>query len=124
MKDQTHAYLTTHLFDQNNTSDLDITHVTNYSGSSNAHAVSLLPHHDPSVIRQLQQDDRHTRVQLKRTDGGVIIINQFPTHLRVFTSSGMLVFSKKTADSSVFVPLKPGDTYLISTGDEVVKYAY
>lgn len=124
VKDQTHAYLTTHLFDQNNTSDLDITHVTNYSGSSNAHAVSLLPHHDPSVIRQLQQDDRHTRVQLKRTDGGVIIINQFPTHLRVFTSSGMLVFSKKTADSSVFVPLKPGDTYLISTGDEVVKYAY
>ena len=123
--DQAHAYLTTHLFDQYVNSDISVTHVKNYSGSDNAHYVSLLPHQDPTVIRQLQREGKQAKIQLTKTDGGINVrgLNE-NAHLRVFTSGGMLVFSKKATGTHLFVPLKHQDTYLISTGNEVLKFAY
>ena len=123
--DQADAYLTTHLFDQYVNSDISVTHVKNYSGSDNAHYVSLLPHHDPTVIRQMRLEKNDDRVQLEKADGGVWVRKlRAGDHLRVFTSGGMLVYSKKTGGSDQFVPLKTDDVYLISTGSQVVKYAY
>ena len=58
-------------------------------------------------------------------DGGVHVSGlEAGDHLRVFTSSGIIVFSKKYNGPDRFVPLQKHDVYLISTGREVVKYSF
>lgn len=121
------AFLTTHLFDQNNTADIQQSHVINYSGSNNAYRVSLMPHSDPTVIRQLRDNTGNTayKIRLTREENGIRVSGlEKGGHLRVFTSNGVAVFSEKAGTKTVFVPLKHHDTYLFSTGKEVVKFAF
>lgn len=121
------AYLTTHLFDLNNTADIERSHVDNYNGSSNAYAVSLMPYSDPTAIRQLRDEQGNIshRIRWEKTNDGVRISGlDKGNYLRLFTSTGMVVYRGKVDAKSVFIPLKHHDTYLISTGKEVVKFAY
>ena len=132
VKEQANAYLTTHLFDDagdlagTNDADIQRAHVTNFSGGTNAHYVALLPHHNPSAIRQMRQEvKQNTRIKVEAAEGGITVTGLLPgDHLRAFTSAGMIVFSKKYQGSRQFVPLQAHDVYLLSTGQEVVKYSY
>ena len=121
------AYLTTHLFDTTNPENIAQSHVDNLSGDDNAYRVSLHPHHDPTVIRQLTADPDKvpTRIRIEKTDGGINVSGLATgDHLRVFNSEGVILFSKKYAGSNFFVPLKHHDVYLVSSGQEVVKCNY
>ena len=132
VKQSASAYLTTHMFDDNGgtsePTDADITraHVANYRGSDNAHYVALLPHETPTAIRAMRQDRTDkARITLQGVEGGVNVGGlREGNHLRVFTSSGIIIFSKKYDGPERFVPLPKHDVYLISTGEEVVKYSY
>ena len=132
IKSPADAYLTTHMYDDTdrveNPTDEDIAraHVKNYRGSDNAHHVALLPHENPTVIRAMREDsNRNVHISLQALEGGVKVGGLRPgNHLRVFTSSGMLIFSKKYDGPERFVPLQSHDVYLISTGEEIVKYSY
>ena len=126
VKSQTSAYLTTHLYDSNLSGDIATAHVKNHSGSENAHYVSLLPHNDPTVIRALQQDKTNvSAVSVRVVEGGVVVTGlEAANHLRLFNSSGMIYFSKKDAANGILIPLQHHDAYVLSTGREVVKFAY
>ena len=126
VKEQTNAYLTTHLFDQTGTTDPGTAHVYNHSGSNNSHSVSLLPMSNPVAILQLRENpSAKPRVQMAAADGGIRVEGLEPgAHLRVFSSAGIVCFSRKTAGTSLFVPLRHHDTYLVSTGTEIVKFTY
>ena len=125
--EQAHAYLTTHLYDKTGSDDIAVTHVNNYSGSNNSHYVALLPADTPTAIQQLRQNpERRTTVSVTKTDEGLRVAG-LPQdgHLRVFNSAGIICFSKKTATATeLFVPLRQHDTYLFSTGREVVKVSF
>ena len=132
IKMQANAYLTTHMYDDvaqvDNPTDADIAraHVRNYRGSENAHYVALLPHKDPTAIRAIRAEGgKNVRIKLQTAEGGIHVSGLRPgDHLRVFNSSGILVFSKKYDGPERFVPLQHHDVYLISTGEEVVKFGY
>ena len=63
--------------------------------------------------------------QMAAADGGIRVEGLEPgAHLRVFSSAGIVCFSRKTAGTSLFVPLRHHDTYLVSTGTEIVKFTY
>ena len=132
IKAPTDAYLTTHMYDDcggvDNPTDADISraHVTNYRGGDNAHHVAILPHENPTAIRAMREERaKNTHITLQAADGGVNVGGlREGDHLRVFTSSGIIVFSKKYQGPERFVPLQNHDVYLISTGREVVKFSY
>ena len=124
---QAHAYLTAHIFDTTRTDD-DGQHpqVLNNSAEDNAHYVALLPHHNPDVIRELrEQPSAHTRVRITTADNGITLHRlSAGAHVRVFNAQGILIYSKKTSDTELFVPLTHHDTYLISTGSEILKMTF
>ena len=132
VKMQTDAYLTTHLFDDtyvgDSPTDDDFAHghVANYFGSQNAYHIALLPHENPTAIRAMREDRaKDIHIKLEPAEGGVNVRGlEKGDHLRVFNSSGMIIYSKKYDGPERFVPLRQRDIYLISTGREVVKYSY
>ena len=86
-----------------------------------------MPYSDPTVIRQLrdEQGNFSHRIRWEKTNDGVRISGlDKGNYLRLFTSTGMVVYRGKVDAKSVFIPLKHHNTYLISTGKEVVKFAY
>ena len=121
IREQAHAYLTTHL----STLDDHVAPLNNVS--DNAHYVALLPADTPTAIRQLRHDpQRQPQVHITRSDAGLLITG-LPAdgHLRVFNSAGILCFSREdVATTTILVPLRQHDTYLVSTGKEVVKVVF
>ena len=72
-----------------------------------------------------EDSNRNVHISLQALEGGVKVGGlRLGNHLRVFTSSGMLILSKKYDGPERFVPLQSHDVYLISTGEEIVKYSY
>ena len=127
VRDCLNAYLTTHVFDMNNPTDIATAHVANYHGSDNAHYVAVLPHDEPTVIRQMRSDDRRTagRINIGRSTDGILVGGlQKGQFLRVFSSDGILVFSGKADSASLRVPLHRHDAYIVSTGSDIVKFAF
>lgn len=127
VRDCLNAYLTTHVFDMNNPTDIATAHVANYHGSDNAHYVAVLPHDEPTVIRQMRSDDRRTagRINIGRSTDGILVGGlQKGQFLRVFSSDGILVFSGKADSASLRVPLHRHDAYIVSTGSVIVKFAF
>ena len=126
VKEQADAYLTTHLYDSNNSSEDEETLVNNFLGTKNAHYVALLPHEDPVAIELMRADpEKYYKTVISKTDGGVNISGlEQGAHLRIFSSNGIICFSKKTDTTSIFVPLQHHDSYLLSTGSEILKFSY
>ncbi|MBP5277601.1 MAG: hypothetical protein J6Z18_03825, partial [Prevotella sp.] len=80
-----------------------------------------------TVIRQLRDDTGNTayKIRLTKEENGIRVSGlEKGCHLRVFTSNGVILYSVKVGSKTAFVPLNPHDTYLVSTGKEVVKYAF
>lgn len=116
------AYLNIHITNQTLNGDIEDTHVPNRQ-QDNAHHVTLLPHNDPSVVRQIIADKQQpVSFTVKAEEGGLRIGNLAEgSHLRIYTEGGLMVANKNDVKGNVFVPLQWHGIYIVSNGKEAVK---
>ncbi len=118
------AYLNVNVFNNDPVDEQD-TKRDVLNKRNNAHYITLLPHNDPTVVKQIIRDGQtnHVSFAVKDTDGGIRINGlRKGAHLRIYTVNGLQVYNKKDTAGEVFVPLKANTIYIISDGSEILKY--
>lgn len=108
--------------------------VDNARAYDNAHFVYLQPSNDPTDINPVKFNETKSRLNVKITEEeGGVRISGLPTGLdkdgheyrvRIFNSSGMSIYSRPSETETIFVPLKHNDVYLLSTGENVLKFKF
>ena len=128
----TNAFLACHIIDEAIQPEEGDNYVENVRYTDNIHYVYLQPSNDPTDINPIHFDQLKNTLDVKvsREDGGVRIsglpvsdnANQY--RIRLFSSDGTLQYSTVSQSSTLFVPLKTHDVYLLSTGKNVLKFTF
>ena len=128
------AYLVAHVYNTKLEGTGNSPLVTNMSYSDNVHCVELQPSNDPTAINPKRFSEKKALLGITITeeeDG--VLISGLPTgtdksgkdyRIRVFASSGAVVYSKPSSTGSIFVPLKNHDVYMLSTGKDILKFRF
>lgn len=100
--------------------------VDNVLGFENTYAVRLYPTDNPTDLRQLLEEPaKEHRIHLEIENNGVRLSGlKNGEHIRLFTTSGITVFSEKIDNSSLFIPLEKHGIYLLTGEKEVFKFRY
>ena len=122
------AYINCHVFDASNEEDsLGLVRIDNIHGEANPTYVYLFPNENPTKIVRPQIDDAFSshRIKINAQENGVALHGlKAGETVRIFNADGMLVFSEKSASTTLFVPLKHHAVYLLSAEDEVFKFSF
>lgn len=122
------AYVNCHLLDtQAANTKSALAAVRNARALDTPTLVNLFPVEDPATIIRnavVEQPEGH-KAAITTLDKGVRIDGLTAGHtLRIFSSEGFCVFKKDTTSSTISVPLKHHNVYLLSTGEEIFKFRY
>ena len=110
----------------NNDNPLDAV-VENLSWRDNMRMVTLLPSEldDTTGLPIVMKDLTQRKVQVIRQEEGVLVTGLEPgDFVRVFDAAGLPIYQHSHPTHQVFVPLSRLGVYLLSTGQEVVKFMY
>lgn len=100
--------------------------VDNVLGFYNTYAVRLYPTDNPTDLRQLLDEPaKEHRISLEIENNGVRLSGlKNGEHIRLFTTSGITVFSEKVHHSTLFIPLAKNGVYLLTGDKEIFKFRY
>ena len=108
--------------------------VDNARAYDNAHYVYLQPSNDPTDIDPVKFNETKANLNIKITEEeGGVRISGLPTgvdkegreyRVRIFNSAGMGMYNKPSLTETIFVPLNHHDVYLLSTGEDVLKFKF
>ena len=101
--------------------------VDNLSWQDNQHIITLLPVQldDVTLLPVVQRDDVQQKVKVEQTEQGVWISGlEENDYVRVFDAAGRPVFLHSHPASRLFMPLEVHGVYLLSTGQEFVKFTF
>ena len=129
VREATRAYLNIYISNQKysgaNPSEKDL--IPNVYENENAHYVTLLPAADPSDIERVSEDlsKRSSAISVRAEEQGVRVIGLTKgDRLRIFASNGILVYSCVATSREQLVPIKRHDVYLLSSGDDILKFNF
>ena len=110
-------------------SDGDITDaiVNNLSWYDNRQVVTLLPSEldDVTLVPVVKKDDTQRKVNIEQTELGVWLSGlEEGDHVRIFDAAGLTIYQHSNPTSRLFVPIQQHGVYLLSTGQEIVKFSF
>lgn len=130
----TNALLNMFIVDMTGNEDEMYTIVDNARAYDNAHYVYLQPSNDPTDIDPVKFNETKANLNIKITEEeGGVRISGLPTgvdkegreyRVRIFNSAGMGMYNKPSLTETIFVPLNHHDVYLLSTGEDVLKFKF
>lgn len=130
----TNAFLNIFIVNMEETGDEMYSIVDNARAYDNAHYVYLQPSNEPTDINPVKFNETKANLNIKITEEeGGVHISGLPTGLdkegreyrvRIFNSAGMGVYSRPSETETIFVPLNHHDVYLLSTGENVLKFKF
>ena len=129
VREATRAYLNIYVSNQKyagaSPSEEDL--IPNVYENDNAHYVTLLPAADPTDIKRVSEEmsKRKSAISVKTEDQGVRVIGlKKGDRLRIFASNGILVYSSVTTSREQLIPIKRHDVYLLSSGQDILKFNF
>ena len=129
VRQATRAYLNIYVTNQTfmgaGRSEKDL--IPNVYENENAHYVTLLPAADPSDIERVSEDmaKRKSAISVKAEEQGVRVCGlKKGDRLRIFASNGILVYSCVATSREQVVPIKRHDVYLVSSGQDILKFNF
>ena len=129
VREATRAYLNIYVSNQKyagaSPSEEDL--IPNVYENDSAHYVTLLPAADPTDIKRVSEEmsKRKSAISVKTEDQGVRVIGlKKGDRLRIFASNGILVYSSVTTSREQLIPIKRHDVYLLSSGQDILKFNF
>ena len=109
--------------------DEDVTDavVDNLSWHENQHIITLLPSQldDVTLLPVVETDELLHKVKVEQTELGVWISGlEESDYVRIFDAAGKPVYLQSHPSSRLFVPIQQHGVYLLSTGQEFVKFSF
>ena len=101
--------------------------VDNLSWFDNQRIIRLLPTEldDITGLPVVTKDNTQHKVRVEQTAKGIWINGlEEGDYVRIFDAAGMPVYQQSHPDSRLFVPLREHAVYLLSTGQEIVKFTF
>lgn len=101
--------------------------VDNLSWADNLRMLTLLPSEldNTTGLPVVTADEKTHKVKVEKTDGGVWISGlEAGDYLRIFDAEAMPYCLNNNPASRLFVPINRHGVYVLSTGQEVVKFTY
>lgn len=101
--------------------------VDNLSWQDNQHIITLLPTEldDVTLLPVVKRDDTLHKVKVEQTEHGVWISGlEQGDFVRIFDAAGRPVYQQSHPTSRLFVPIAEHGVYLLSTGQEFVKFTF
>ena len=101
--------------------------VDNLSWHDNQRIVRLLPSEldNVTLLPVVKKDIKDRKVKIEQTEKGVWVSGlESDDYLRVFDAEGVAVYLKEHPDSRLFVPISRHGVFLLSTGQEIVKFMF
>ena len=110
-------------------SDDDISEaiVNNLSWYDNRQIVTLLPSELDIVtlLPVVKKDATQRKVSIEQTEHGVWLSGlETGDFVRIFDAAGLAVYQQSSPTSRLFVPIQQHGVYLLSTGQEIVKFSF
>ena len=101
--------------------------VDNLSWWDNQHIITLLPVEldNVTLLPVVKRDDMLRKVKVEQAEQGVWISGlEENDHVRIFDTLGKPVYQQCHPQSRLFVPIQQHGVYLLSTGQEFVKFTF
>ena len=101
--------------------------VDNLSWHDNQRIIHLLPSEIDNVtlLPVVKKDVNDRKVKIEQVEKGVWVSGlESNDFLRVFDAEGVLIFIKERPDSRLFVPIDRHGVFMLSTGQEIVKFMF
>lgn len=101
--------------------------VDNLSWQDNLRYITLLPSEldEATGVPVVSQDEKLHKIKVDKTEEGIWISGlETGDELRIFDAAGKAYYINRKPQNRQFVPIHEHDVYLISTGQEVVKFTY
>ena len=101
--------------------------VDNLSWQDNQRSIILLPVELDIVtlLPVVKRDDTLHKVKVEQTEHGAWISGlEVSDHVRIFDALGKPIYQQSHPQSRLFVPIKEHGVYLLSTGQEFVKFTF
>ena len=101
--------------------------VDNMSWQDNLRNITLLPAEldDVTLLPVVKCDDTLHKVKVEQTEHGVWISGlEKNDHVRVFDALGKPIYQQRHPQSRLFVPIMEHGVYLLSSGQEFVKFTF
>ena len=101
--------------------------VNNLSWQDNVHVLNLLPTEldNVTLLPVVELDKVVHKAKVETTEQGVWISGlERDDYVRIFDAAGKPVFLQSNPTSRLFVPLTLPGVYLLSTGQEIVKFRF
>jgi len=101
--------------------------VDNLSWQDNQHIITLLPTEldNVTLLPVVKRDDIQHKVKVEQTEQGVWISGlEESDHVRIFDAAGRPVYQQSHPQSRLFAPIMEHGVYLLSTGQEFVKFSF
>ena len=109
------------------TDDVSDAIVDNLSWQDNQHIITLLPSEIDNVtlLPVVKRDDIQHKVKIEQTEQGVWLSGlEQDDYVRIFDAAGMPRYQNSHPASRLFVPIHEHGVYLLSTGQEIVKFTF
>ena len=101
--------------------------VDNMSWQDNQRYITLLPTEldDVTLLPVVKRDDTLHKVKVEQTEHGVWISGlEESDHVRIFDALGKPIYQQRHPQGRLFVPIWEHGVYLLSTGQEFVKFTF
>lgn len=101
--------------------------VDNLSWRDNQRIITLYPVEldHVTLLPVVKMDEKQRKVRVEQTDQGVWVSGlEGGDFLRIFDAEGLPVYQQSHPSSRLFVPLRERGVYLLSAGQEVVKFRF
>ena len=101
--------------------------VDNLSWHDNQRIIRLLPSEldNVTLLPVVKKDVNDRKVKIEQVEKGVWVSGlESNDFLRVFDAEGVLIFIKERPDSRLFVPIDRHGVFMLSTGQEIVKFMF
>ena len=101
--------------------------VDNLSWHENQHIITLLPSQldDVTLLPVVEADESLHKVKVEQTELGVWISGlEENDYVRIFDAAGKPVYLQSHPVNRLFVPIQQHGVYLLSTGQEFVKFSF
>ena len=107
--------------------DISAAIVDNLSWFDNQRIIRLLPTEldDVTGLPVVNRDNTQHKVKVEQAAEGIWIIGlEEGDYVRIFDAAGMPVYQQPHPTNRLFVPLREHGVYLLSTGQEIVKFSF
>ena len=107
--------------------DISTAIVNNLSWQDNQYIINLLPTEIDNVtlLPVVHNDEKVHKVKVEQTERGVWISGlESDDYVRIFDAAGKPFYLQSNPASRLFVPITEHGVYLLSTGQEIVKFRW